>query len=500
MLFNSYDFVFAFLPATLLGYHILSKLAGRKVVVWWLVICSLVYYGWWKAEYLALILASILLNFVLGRCISRRGGGRTGKALLTAGVAVNLSLLGYFKYFNFFVETANSLTGASLQVGRITLPIAVSFFTFQQIAFLVDVWRGETREPGLGEYSLFVTFFPQLIAGPVVHHKETLPQFMRGGASGLRSRDMSIGVTIFVFGLFKKVAIADTMARLASPVFEAAELGVGATFAGAWVAALAYGMQIYFDFSGYSDMAIGLGRLFGIRLPLNFHSPYKAQSIADFWRRWHMTLSRFLRDYLYIPLGGNRKGKPRRYLNVMVTMLLGGLWHGAGWTFVLWGALHGLYLCAGAALSRALGGTEGGSRERSPARRALACGATFLLVVLAWVLFRAETLSGALLIYKGMFGCGGPGIGLSRALAAKGAWLAIPMAACWLLPNTQELMSRFKPALDYDAKYGFSLRSGRRHAWVLWKPDWRWALLTGALGMAAVALFARASEFIYYQF
>ena len=246
------------------------------------------------------------------------------------GVGLNLGTLGYFKYANFFVDSLNASIGTSLQLETIILPLAISFFTFQQIAYLVDTSRGETEEHHFLHYALFVTFFPQFIAGPIVHHKEMLPQFTRRQRLTPRARDLAVGSTIFVLGLLKKVVIADGISGYATPAFDAADLGVNLSMAAAWTATLAYTFQLYFDFSGYSDMAIGLARLFGIRLPLNFDAPYRSTSIIDFWHRWHMTLSRFLRDYVYIPLGGNRQGTRRRYVNVMATMLLGGLWHGAG--------------------------------------------------------------------------------------------------------------------------------------------------------------------------
>ena len=259
------------------------------------------------------------------------------------GIGLNLGLLAWFKYANFLAASINNLAGTSLSFGDIVLPLAISFFTFQQIAFLVDAYRGLADEPNIGRYGLFVTFFPQLIAGPIVHHAEILPQYAQRDSIRLKADNLSIGLTIFAVGLFKKVVFADSMGAYADTVFQAAALGDTVSFVSAWAAAAAFSLEIYFDFSGYTDMAIGIARMFGVRLPLNFDSPYKSTSIIDFWRRWHITLSRFLRDYLYYPLGGNRNGTGRRYGNLMVVMLLGGLWHGAAWTFVFWGALHGLF-------------------------------------------------------------------------------------------------------------------------------------------------------------
>ncbi|HIE55101.1 MAG TPA: MBOAT family protein, partial [Chromatiaceae bacterium] len=346
MLFNSYIFILVFLPLTLVVYFAMGRLGYSRAAIAWLVGASLFFYGWWNPAYLGLILFSILFNYTAGVVMTRIPGeeGQRKKLVLAFGIAINLGLLGYYKYANFFVDSVSYLTGIEWHIETIVLPLAISFFTFQQIAYLVDAYKGETHEYNLLHYCLFVTFFPQLIAGPIVHHKEMLPQFMRDAVYRMRHQDLAIGITIFLVGLFKKVVIADGFASNATPVFQAADAGEVIGFLSAWTGVFSYTMQLYFDFSGYSDMAIGIGRMFGIKLPINFNSPYQALNIIDFWRRWHITLSRFLRDYLYIPLGGNRKGPARRHVNMMVTMLLGGLWHGAGWNFVIWGGLHGSYL------------------------------------------------------------------------------------------------------------------------------------------------------------
>ena len=346
MLFNSYTFIFAFLPITLLVFYRIGGRGHHRVAIGWLVATSLFFYGWWAPRYVWLIVTSVLVNYALGVVLATRAASQDGprKRLLAVGVSANLGLLAYFKYANFFVDNVRHLFHIDVEIGQIVLPLAISFFTFQQIAYLVDAHRRLTREYNFLHYCLFVTFFPQLIAGPIVHHGEMLPQFGKETTYRLNRTNLEVGVTFFLMGLFKKVVIADGIARYGTPVFDAAQAGLTIDFWQAWAGALAYTFQIYFDFSGYSDMAIGIARMFGIKLPLNFHSPYKATSVIEFWRRWHMTLSRFLRDYLYIPLGGNRKGPGRRHANLMVTMLLGGLWHGAGWTFMYWGGLHGLYL------------------------------------------------------------------------------------------------------------------------------------------------------------
>lgn len=343
MLFNSFIFIFAFLPVALGGYLLTRLLFKETVWVIWLAACSLLFYAWWKPVYLILIVASILVNYTIGKKmgVSR---GRPKKMLLILGVVMNLGVLAYFKYTNFIFENVGRIIGQDFDFNYIVLPLAISFFTFQQIAYLVDAYRGETMEVDFSRYTLFVTFFPQLIAGPIVHHREMLPQFFNKVEHRKLIDNLAVGLSIFAVGLFKKVVIADSLSKWAQPTFAIADMGVSPTFFESWIGALAYTLQLYFDFSGYSEMALGLGRMFGIVLPINFFSPYKARSIIDFWRRWHITLSRFLRDYLYIPLGGSRCGPLRHHVNLFVTMLLGGLWHGAGWTFVIWGMLHAIYL------------------------------------------------------------------------------------------------------------------------------------------------------------
>ncbi len=347
MLFNSYPFLFVFLPVTLAVYYVLGRRGPRPVALGWLAIASFAFYAYWKPAYLVLLLASIGLNYAIGLAIERRRltSARSAKLLLIAGVALDLGALGFFKYTDFILSTVNGFAGTALPVPAIVLPLAISFFTFNQIAYLADVHAGVAEEHGFLEYCLFVSFFPHLIAGPIVHHKEMMPQF-RSISLRYDPQNMAVGSTIFAVGLFKKVALADRVAPYADKAFLAASQHVLLSPPEAWVAALAYTLQLYLDFSGYSEMAIGLARMFGIEFPANFFSPYRANDIGEFWQRWHMTLSRFLRDYLYIPLGGNRKGTPRRYANLMITMLLGGLWHGAAWHFVLWGGLHGGYLVA----------------------------------------------------------------------------------------------------------------------------------------------------------
>lgn len=377
----------------------------------WLVLCSLFFYSWWNVAYLPLILISMLVNYAIGTSLGTNnvnrkialasiaglslvgGRGVSKKVVLAAGIVFNLGLLGYFKYADFFVANLNEL-GADLSLPNVMLPLAISFFTFQQIAYLVDSYREETREYDFLNYALFVTFFPQLIAGPIVHHKEMMPQFASRWNLVKRYRNIALGLFIFSMGLFKKVVIADTFAQWATPGFDVAPT---LNFFEAWVTSLSYTFQLYFDFSGYTDMAIGAALLFNIKLPINFNSPYKALDIQDFWRRWHITLSRFLRDYLYIPLGGNRLGSLRTYMNLFATFLIGGLWHGASWMFVIWGALHGLALVVHR-FWKQLGFVM---------PTLIAWLVTFNFINFSWVFFRAKEMDDAVKVIKGMLGLEG---------------------------------------------------------------------------------------------
>jgi D-alanyl-lipoteichoic acid acyltransferase DltB (MBOAT superfamily) len=477
MLFNSYEFIFFFLPITLIVFSFIGNFGRKRTSILWLVGTSLFYYAWWNPAYLWLISASIISNYAFGIILSKQSTHNrlSKKTILASGIFLNLLLLGYFKYANFFFDNISSMLGQATHIETIILPVAISFFTFQQIAYLVDAYEGKAQEYSFLHYCLFVTFFPQLICGPINHHKDMMPQFENDSTYKLRSANIAVGMTFFLIGLFKKVVLADGVAVYSVPGFEAAEHGVLLTFIEAWGCALAYTFQIYFDFSGYSDMAIGLGRMFGIHLPLNFHSPYKAVNIIEFWRRWHITLSRFLRDYLYIPLGGNRRGPSRRYLNLMVVMILGGLWHGAGWTFVAWGTLHGLYLVINNgwhAACRALGHDT----ERSTWwGRRLSQAVTFTAVVFAWVLFRADSFNGAQNIIYGMLGSNGIAIpesylgGFNQVNSIKNLFIslgwefrnieffygkteAVSLLLLFLIsmggPNTQQIMLRYHSVLE----------------------------------------------------
>jgi D-alanyl-lipoteichoic acid acyltransferase DltB (MBOAT superfamily) len=478
MLFNSYSFIFLFLPLVLLGYFALGRRSHLAPVVW-LALASLGFYAFGGWQFVPLLLASIAFNYGVGYLlIARKLGPRARLAVLTTGVAGDLVVLGIFKYAGFFAANLNALFSAGVIVD-IVLPVGISFYTFTQIAFLVDAYRGNVARYALPHYALFVTYFPHLIAGPILHHKDMIPQFERAETKRPDPHLILCGLIIFAIGLFKKTCLADGIQPLVSQAF-----GPNTpTFDQAWIGVLAYTFQLYFDFSGYSDMAIGISLMFGIFLPLNFNSPYKAVSIVDFWRRWHMTLSQFLRDYLYIPLGGNRRGRMLRYVNLMITMLLGGLWHGAAWTFVVWGALHGLYLCINHAWSN-----FGPTAPPRFARLAGIAGAalTFLAVVIAWVFFRAPDMATALSVLSKMADPGNIAFGRGEMLYAL--FVAIYAALAWFTPNTQQIMG-----YDHEnRRVGENLRAQRMRPLFLYATAT--VLAFGILGIQ------QHSEFIYFRF
>ncbi len=490
MLFSSLTFILGFLPITLAVVFLTRKIGGARAAIAALLVASLIFYAWQTPVYIFLIAASLITNFFLGRRIIT---GRS-RAVLAIGVAFNLALLGWFKYIGLFSSTLSDLARADLTIDGVVLPLAISFFTFQQIAYLADCQKGEACEYKFLDYALFVAFFPQLIAGPIVHHKQMTPQFSTSRFARFFSKDIAAGLFLFAIGLAKKVLIADGLAPLADGVFDAAAAGAAIAPVEAWIGVLAYSFQIYFDFSGYCDMAMGLALFFGVKLPMNFNSPYKARSIVDFWRRWHITLSRFLRDYLYIPLGGNRKGGLLRYRNLFIVMLLGGLWHGAAWTFMVWGGLHGLYLCVNHAWEKA-------RRGKAPISPALAIILTFLATTFAWVFFRAETFSAAFIVIEGLAGQSGDTESvLSAAAAFSLPALFVAGAIVWACPNALQLLKRFQTTSKNK-----SLPSG---AWVgagaLITNTYRTFTMTAFGVLAAMAIFVLLTsgpyEFIYFQF
>jgi D-alanyl-lipoteichoic acid acyltransferase DltB (MBOAT superfamily) len=495
MLFNSVEFIFVFLPICLGGFFLLVRAGRGDFALSWLTLLSLVFYAWWNPVYLPLIVGSMAMNFVMARLIAARPEPRNW---LTAGVIANLALLGLFKYADFTVVNLNRVFGFEFSLPGIALPLAISFFTFTQIGFLIDVHRGRIAAPGLRDHLLFVTFFPHLIAGPIVHFRELMPQLLRQAGSALNAPRAVAGLTLFLIGLFKKVVIADSIGPWARVVFSSAATGASPNAADAWIGALAYTFQIYFDFSGYCDMSIGLANLFGVRLPVNFYSPYRAGSIIEFWRRWHMTLSRFLRDYLYIPLGGNRRGRQVR--NLMLTMLLGGLWHGANWTFVAWGGLHGVFLVVNHAWRRRFAASVRSPRMRL-AGRVASWALTFLCIVVAWVVFRADNLDAAAAMLSSMFFFQDPGaepdLFSDDSMLLRFGLLACLLPLAWM-PN----------ALEFTHGHRLGL-------WVSHDLRRKWAERVGAafplmtIRLACYAAFATyfivaganpPSEFLYFNF
>lgn len=480
----------------------------------WLTGCSLFYYGWWNPIYLLLIGTLMLVNYGLGLAIYQRRFAP--RLLMIAGVTFNLAVLGYFKYMDFFISTINGVADTNYHLLHIILPLGISFFTFQKIAFLVDSYHRKIEHYSFLHYCLFVTFFPQLIAGPIVHYRELMPEFLRIRLNGLTFRHLAVGLSIFAVGLFKKAVIADNVSAPVGPIFSAVDRGVPISFFEAWGGLLAYTAQLYFDFSGYSDMAIGLALLFGVRLPLNFFSPYKSRNIIEFWRRWHITLSSFLRDYLYFTLGGNRHGKFNRYRNLFLTMLIGGLWHGAAWTFVVWGALHGAYLMICHGWNAVVDGYKRCPRF-GMAMKPVAYVITFLSIVVSMAFFRADSLTAAWLMIKGLCGLHGMYLDPSEhsfyaALTAIGLpveyspyavryvdkdvlhHLLLVYGIIWCMPNVAQLFSAQHPVITGgELIRAFPAR-------IQWHASWRWGVLVAVLLLVSLMSLNNVSEFLYFRF
>lgn len=483
MLFNSYEFLFLFLPVTFAGFFLLGRCAEKRYATLWLVVASFLFYGYWNWRYVPLLFASIVFNYMIGRKIENT----RLKKWLILGIVGNLLLLGYFKYTDFFLANVNAIAGVDcFDLPHIVLPLGISFFTFTQTAYLVDAYRGETANQSFLTYCEFVTIFPHLIAGPIINHREMIPQFVAYETFKINYENIAKGITIFAMGLFKKVVIADTLAVWANDVFLRTE---SLTFIEAWIGAVSYTFQLYFDFSGYSEMAIGLGLMFNLRLPVNFNSPYRAESIIDFWRRWHMTLGTWVRDYLYIPMGGNKHGEIAKMRNLFLSMGLIGLWHGAGWTFVIWGTMHGFALMINHQWRR-LGITLS---------RFVNIGLTFLCVTLLWVFFRAENFNdawnviiamtdvyntglptgGAWQKYLGAladFGVGFTSWKLGTGLTKVITVLCVLAAALLILPNPIELLKSTK------------------------FPSYKWEIATVILLFAGILCITTDSPFLYFQF
>jgi len=501
MVFSSLEFIYLFLPPVLIGFLCLRALRLETAIIWWLIMASLVFYMCWSPKHLILLLTSVGFNYLVHLYLDRQ----KSKTVLTLGIMANLLMLGVFKYADFFIGNFNAISGIQTPELGLILPLAISFYTFQQISFLRDTYQEKLVDCDFKRYVLFVTFFPQLIAGPIVMQKDTIPQFRLSNFCNRYITNLMTGATLFAIGLFKKIVLADGIAPVANAVFTMADQGAGMPMEAAWLGALAYTFQIYFDFSGYCDMALGLALMFGIRLPINFNSPYRALSIVEFWRCWHITLSRFLRDYLYIPLGGNKSGMLGTKGNLIITMLLGGLWHGAGWNFIIWGGLHGGYLM----INHAWSGSNIGQNTRSlihPLVYALTAWLiTMIAVIVAWVFFRAETFMGATLMLQSMFGVTEYiGIGTWQEIIPAADivlyQLFFMMLIVVLLPNSIEFTRNYRPVLNTAKELGrpfFGLFQFK------WSPKPVWALAITAIAFGSIIQVYRLNnltEFIYFNF
>jgi D-alanyl-lipoteichoic acid acyltransferase DltB (MBOAT superfamily) len=543
MLFNSYEFILVFLPVTLAGFFMLG-LRSRNLALAWIVTASLAFYAWWRPINVLIIAPSILVNFALARWLLRLTADkhRAGLARLALllGIVFNVAFLGYFKYVNFLATTANDLLGTNFVLTQVVLPLGISFITFQKIAFLIDVHGRRIPSFSLRDYCLFVLFFPQLIAGPIVHYREMMPQFQQAQCRWDKE-NIAVGLSLFVFGLFKKVVLADGISEYVSPIYQLAGAGSEITFIPAWIAAVGFTLQIYFDFSGYSDMALGLARFFGVRLPANFDSPLKATNIIDFWLRWHMTLTRFLTAYLYNPLAlwltrrrmargkpglGSRAPSLGAFFQVLaaptlLTMFASGLWHGAGYLFILWGLLHGVYLSVNHAWRlfgpRIWVNKETYDRIMRPTGFVL----TFLSVAVAMVLFRSANASAAKELLEGVVGLNGislpqqilaqlgPLTGVVQSFVSAStnlsaqefmsatAWLGVLLLIALLLPNTLQLMAHYEPALGVRSTPTAPPSLLRT---LDWAPTVPWALAMSSLAVAAAMRLGGKSEFLYWQF
>jgi D-alanyl-lipoteichoic acid acyltransferase DltB (MBOAT superfamily) len=537
MLFNSYEFILAFLPVAVVTFFLVAR-TSRTWALRWLMLVSLFFYAWWRPFNVAIIAPSILVNFALVRAmlsLNREGNRRAAKIILGVGILFNVAFLGYFKYANFVATASNDVLGTDIVLTQIILPLGISFITFQKIALLVDAYGGRVESLTFQEYCLFVLFFPQLIAGPIVHYREIVPQF-RSLSCMLNGENVAVGTTLLVFGLFKKVVLADGIAPMVTGIFDQASAGTAMSLLPAWMAAFGFTLQIYFDFSGYTDMALGSARLFGMRLPPNFDSPLRASSIIEFWSRWHMTLTRFLTAYIYNPLlllltrrrlAKGRAGYGARpgvgafvellAFPTLLTMSISGIWHGAGYLFILWGVLHGVFIVVNHAWRQIAAAWWRGRRLVHPwVTRPAAIALTVLCVVASMVLFRSPTLDAATALYQGMFGMRGvalperifaslgpltpfleragitPGLGFDLPFFRLAAWLIMLALIAFACPNTLRILSLFKPALRWE--------SSLRYPALAWQPSLAWAVAVAVVAAASVTRLGGQSEFLYWQF
>ena len=508
MLFNSYTFLLLFLPIACAGHSWLRRHAPREAVLAWLNVCSLFFYGWWNPAYLPLLMLSIGCNFYLGKQLATQANTATGKRLLITGIAMNLAALAYFKYTGFALATANAVLGTTFHTSTIVLPLAISFFTFNQIAYLVDAYEGMTDEYSFNHYTLFVSFFPHLLAGPIVHHRELIPQFFTDHDDSTRQQQWAVGITAISFGLFKKVIFADTLSGYANQVFNAASQGITQSTLEAWIGVSAFNLHVYFDFSGYCDIAYGTALLFGIVLPQNFLSPFKKPNIIEFWKHWHITLSRFITSYIYTPLIRNTPGGvlfSKAMLITVISMGIAGMWHGAGWTFIAYGLAHGILLVINHCW-RKLGIAK--KLAKINAFQFISILLTYTAVTLTMVLFRSPDLKTAGTLFTSLFSLGASPLALHvqqpviSDLCRQLQWDLTPAqkilplffflhAWIWLLPNMQQIMA--------NRQYAHSnIRQAATN--IVWQPNTAWSLLTAfALVSAFMALY-ETGVFLYFKF
>jgi D-alanyl-lipoteichoic acid acyltransferase DltB (MBOAT superfamily) len=541
MLFNSHFFIFVFLPVSAVVYYMICR-QSHQWALRWVIVSSLIFYAWWRPQNVLIIVPAIVFNYLVARVLqstAARDNGSQRLAILIAGIVVNLLLLGYFKYTNFALTVVHDLFDTEFVLRQIILPLGISFITFQQIAFIVDVYGGKVEEFRFQDYCSFVLFFPQLIAGPIVHYREMMPQF-HAAPGRWNTQDVTIGLTLFFYGLFKKVVLADGVAPFVSALYSAADQGQNISLIPAWLGAAGFTFQIYFDFSGYSDMALGAARLFGIRLPVNFNSPLRASNIIDFWLRWHVSLTRFLTAYVYNPLAltltrrrlmsgrdtlmGNRGSMPA-FLQLLaaptiLTMLISGLWHGAGYTFLAWGLLHGAYLTVNHGWRYVVARLFPGPRPWKSSWKPLGFLLTFVCVVVSMVVFRSQSLGTAFHIIGGMFAFNGievPGaiysrltglqsilqfLGISAGLPTYiafwklGTWVVCLAAIALLLPNSLDVTRKYDPAIGFSTTRtdGFVLQA------LQWKPTLPWIIFSCLVVFTAVYRLSGYTEFLYWQF
>jgi alginate O-acetyltransferase complex protein AlgI len=516
MIFSSYYFIFIFFPVSYLVYAVLDKLKQFNLAICWLVICSLYFYAYWQLSYLTVILFSILFNYFIGILLTKKLS-ISRLSILRIGLIVNLTLLAFYKYNFFFVDIVNQLFLPKTSFVALALPLAISFFTFQQIGYLVDAYRYDQTVRSIKDYFLFVTFFPQLIAGPIVQHHEFFPQLSRKVPFRVRLDNFNIGFTIFVLGLAKKVLIADNLNETVESAFGAYSAGEIPTLFRAWLGILAYTFQIYFDFSGYSNMAVGLGRIFGFYFPMNFNSPYKSKNIVEFWRRWHITLSRMLKSYIYIPLGGNRKGQWIRYSNLFITMFIGGIWHGAGWNFIIWGCLHGVYLIVNQLWGRAMSGNRNiFIKIVQPLLNKLSFPLTFISVMFAWVFFRAENFHGAIHYLKSLGRLQDFSLAqrclLDQSVSCSKLLFLVPQLELEVLlvyllaavviafkfPSVEQFMSNFNPTIEYIS--GTQDQYKPKYNFLNWRPNKWYAIFISLIFVFSLFSIFKPIKFLYFNF